>query len=45
MCSLTTGYTQQLIKEAEKNLKTADKLADMALIYSGYIETVEEMLK
>lgn len=45
MCSLTTGYTQQLIKEAEKNLKTAEKLTDMAIIYNGYVETVEEMLK
>ena len=45
MCSLTTGYTQQLIKGAENNLKTAEKLTDMAIIYNGYVETVEEMLK
>lgn len=45
MRSLTVGYTQQLIKGAENNLKTAEKLTDMAIIYNGYIETVEEMLK
>lgn len=45
MCSLTVGYTQQLIKGAENNLKTAEKLTDMAIIYNGYVETVEEMLK
>lgn len=45
MCSLTAGYTQQLIKGAEKNLNTADKLVDMAIIYNGYVETVEGMLK
>ena len=45
MCSLTTGYTRQLIKGAENNLKTAEKLTDMAIIYNGYVETVEEMLK
>ena len=45
MRSLTVGYTQQLIKGAENNLKTAEKLTDMAIIYNGYVETVEEMLK
>ena len=45
MCSLTVGYTQQLIKGVENNLKTAEKLTDMAIIYNGYVETVEEMLK
>lgn len=45
MIALTEGFTQHLIRGSERALNTADKLADMAQIYTGYIETVEEMIK
>lgn len=44
MIALTEGFTQHLIKGSERCLNTADKLADMAQIYTGYIEAVEEMI-
>lgn len=44
MISLTKDHTQHIIMDSQRHIEIADKLADQASIYSGYVGTVEEML-
>lgn len=45
LIGIARGRTQEIIRNAEAHIKSADKLADLAEIYDSHIRTVEDMLR